>query len=139
MAWGENPADNFLQASHLAQLTAAIRPVSAPCQLIHGDLSGNVLFHHQLPPAIIDFSPYWRPAAWASAIVVADALVWEGADNRILNAVGHIADFGQYLIRALIFRAVSDQILTKAGPAAPGTHDPWARAVDLACRLAASA
>jgi uncharacterized protein (TIGR02569 family) len=139
VAWGERPADEFMHVSYLAQLTSAIRPVSAPSQLIHGDLSGNVLFHDQLPPAIIDFSPYWRPAAWASAIVVADALVWEGADNRILSAVGHIEDFGQYLIRALIFRAVDDRTLTKAGPAAPGTRDPWARAVDLACQLAARA
>jgi hypothetical protein len=38
-----------------------------------------VLFHDGLPPAIIDFTPYWRPVGYASAIVVADALVWEGA------------------------------------------------------------
>ena len=112
----------------------------APSQLIHGDLSGNVLFHDQLPPAIIDFSPYWRPAAYASAIVVADALVWEGADARILGAVSHIDDFGQYLVRALIFRAVTDRILGTDAPAASDAgDDPWAPAVDLACQLAARA
>jgi hypothetical protein len=47
--------------------------------LIHGDLTGNVLFHDELPPAIIDFTPYWRPLEFQSAVVVADALVWEGA------------------------------------------------------------
>jgi len=140
VAWGEIPGDDFAQVNHLPQLTAALRPVPAPSQLIHGDLSGNVLFDDQLPPAIIDFSPYWRPAAYASAIVVADALVWEGADARILDAVTHIDNFGQYLIRALIFRAVTDWILAKDAPAASGAgYGPWAPAVDLACQLAARA
>jgi hypothetical protein len=31
-----------------------------PEQLIHGDLSGNVLLGSH-PPAVIDMSPYWRP------------------------------------------------------------------------------
>jgi uncharacterized protein (TIGR02569 family) len=136
VAWGEMLGSDFAQVRHLPQLTSALRPVSAPSQLIHGDLSGNVLFHDQLPPAIIDFSPYWRPTAYASAIVVADALVWEGADSQILDAVRHIKDFGQYLIRALIFRAVTDWILTRDEPAASG--DPWAAAVDLACDLASN-
>jgi hypothetical protein len=46
---------------------------------------------------IIDFPPYWRPPAFASAIVVADALVWEGADEWLLHAVGHIRRFPQFL------------------------------------------
>jgi len=139
VAWGEYPAGDFPQVRHLPRLASALRPVSAPSQLIHGDLSGNVLFHDQLPPAIIDFSPYWRPVAYASAIVVADALVWEGADSQILDAVSHIDDFGQYLIRALIFRAVTDWILAKNEPAAPGLDDPWAPAVGLALQLTARA
>jgi uncharacterized protein (TIGR02569 family) len=136
VAWGEVPTSDFARVRYLPRLASAVRPLSAPRQLIHGDLSGNVLFHDQLPPAIIDVSPYWRPAAYALAIVVADALVWEGADSRILDAVSHLEDFGQYLIRALIFRAVTGWILAGDEPAAsPG--DRWAPAVDLACQLAA--
>ncbi len=31
-------------------------------QLVHRDLTGNVLFHPPLPPLVIDLSPYWlRP------------------------------------------------------------------------------
>jgi uncharacterized protein (TIGR02569 family) len=138
VAWGEIPAGDFAQVRHLPRLSGALRPVAAPGQLIHGDLTGNVLFHDQLPPAIIDLSPYWRPAAFGSAIVVADALVWEGADSQILDAVGHIGDFGQYLVRALIYRAVTDWMLTKGQPAESGADDdPWAPAVDLACQLTA--
>jgi hypothetical protein len=68
-------------------LVSALRPVTAPSQLIHGDLTGNVVFDSARPPAIIDFSPYRRPAAYAAAIVAADALVWEGAARQVLDAV----------------------------------------------------
>ena len=119
-------------------LVSALRPVITPSQLIHGDLTGNVLFDSLQPPAIIDFSPYWRPTAYASAIVIADALVWEGADRQILDAVTHIRDFGQYLVRALIFRAVTDWILSQEDPAVSAAEDddPWACALNLACQLA---
>jgi uncharacterized protein (TIGR02569 family) len=138
VAWGELPASDLPHVRHLRQLTSALRPVTAPSQLIHGDLTGNVLFDGQQPPAIIDFSPYWRPTAYASAIVIADALVWEGADIKVLEAVRHIDDFGQYLIRALIFRAVTDGILGQEQSAgSPAEDDPWAPAVHLACQLAA--
>ena len=52
---------------------------------MHGDLTGNVLFARGLPPAVIDFSPYWRPVGFASAVVVGDALLWEGADESLLD------------------------------------------------------
>jgi uncharacterized protein (TIGR02569 family) len=138
VAWGEIPASEFPDVRHLPELASALRPVTAPSQLIHGDLAGNVLFDSPQPPAIIDFSPYWRPTAYASAIVIADALVWEGADRQVLDAVTHIGDFGQYLVRALIFRAVTDWILSQEEPAnSAAEHDPWERPVNLACQLAA--
>jgi uncharacterized protein (TIGR02569 family) len=134
VAWGERPAAEFDQVPHIRRLVAALRPVTEPSQLIHGDLGGNVLFHPSLPPAIIDFSPYWRPAAFASAIVVADALAWEGADAGILAAVSHLSNFGQYLIRALIYRMVTERVVGISHPA--GGADPWAPAAALALLLA---
>jgi uncharacterized protein (TIGR02569 family) len=138
VAWGEMPASEFPDVRHVPELVAALRPVAAPGQLIHGDLTGNVLFDSAQPPAIIDFSPYWRPTAYASAIVVADALVWEGSGYQVLDAVAHISDFGQYLARALIFRIMTDWIASQEEPAnsAAEDRDPWARAVNLACQLA---
>jgi uncharacterized protein (TIGR02569 family) len=138
IAWGEIPVTAFPDVPHLPELASVLRPVAAPSQLVHGDLTGNVLFDDELPPAIIDFSPYWRPVTYAAAIVIADALVWEGADHQILRAVSHVDDFGQYLARALIFRIVTDWILTTgklSGSARPGPG-PWAGAVDLAGQLA---
>ncbi len=116
-----------------------LRPLEASSQLIHADLTGNVLFDDQLPPAVIDFSPYWRPAAFASAIVVADALVWEGADESILDAVAHIEDFGQLLLRALIYRAVTDRHSRPRDATDPDGVDPYLPAVELACYLSTRA
>jgi uncharacterized protein (TIGR02569 family) len=138
VAWGEIPAADFRHVRHVPRLAAAIRPVTGSSQLIHGDLAGNVLYHDALPPAVIDFSAYWRPVPFAAAVVVADALVWEGADESLLAAVGHIANFGQYLVRALIYRAVTGSVLGRPAEETVGPRpDPYAPAVDLACALAA--
>ncbi len=139
VAWGETPMAEFAHVRHVPRLAAAVRPVTAPSQLIHGDLGGNVLYDDALPPAIIDFSPYWRPVPFAAAVVVADALVWEGADASLLSAVRHIGNFGQYLLRALIYRAVTESVIDPSGQGTGGSRpDPYVPAVDLACALAAS-
>ena len=92
VAWGELDYDGI----------PALEPVGGDAQLIHGDLTGNVLFHNTLEPAVIDFAPYWRPPEFASAIVVADALCWEGAPDELADEVDR-----QYLLRALIYRGVT--------------------------------
>jgi uncharacterized protein (TIGR02569 family) len=105
-AWGET-ADH--EQPEVARLLAARRRIDAPDQLIHGDLSGNVLFADGLPPAVIDFSPYWRPAAYASAIVVVDAVAWYGADPALLATLDP-----QLLIRAVLFRLLCANDLAAA-------------------------
>jgi Ser/Thr protein kinase RdoA (MazF antagonist) len=86
VAWGERDPESVLAAApgplaaQLRSLLAALRPVRLPAQLIHGDLGGNVLFAAGEPPAVIDFSPYWRPAGLALAVAAVDALTWGGAD-----------------------------------------------------------
>jgi uncharacterized protein (TIGR02569 family) len=119
VAWGEAPFPE------LDDVLAALDPVDAPSQLIHGDLTGNVLFHDTLPPAILDFAPYWRPTEFGSAIVVADALDWEGAPDDLADIVDR-----QYLLRALVYRAVTSRVAGRAGPIPE---------LDLARRIVASA
>ncbi len=58
VAWGELAPAGFSRVKHLPRLVAALRPLTTPSQLVHGDLTGNVLFAAGLPPAIIDVSPY---------------------------------------------------------------------------------
>ncbi len=115
----------------LDRLFALRRPISLPSQLIHGDLTDNVLFDDELAPAIIDPTPYWRPAAFASAIVVHDAVRWWSADPEpLIAATAHLEEFPQLFVRAAIYRMVTSIIV--------GSDDPEDRreVVDLATWLA---
>lgn len=104
VAWGE--VDGSLPDA-VQPLLARRQPVDLPSQLVHGDLGENVLFHDALDPAVIDVSPFWRPAGYADAIVVADAVAWRGAGDdlveRLLRRQGE-----QLLLRAVLFRVAVD-------------------------------
>ena len=107
ISWGESPATDArlgggLGASAFATLAAGRRPVDLPSQLVHGDLTGNVLFAGSAPPAVIDMTPYWRPVDWAAAVVVVDAIAWGGAGLDL--AIGRADQWRQVLRRALMFR-----------------------------------
>lgn len=106
IAWGELPLPDFkLTNKPLAKIFGKIKKNNLPNQVIHGDMgTGNVLFAPQLPPAVIDISPYFRPADFSIAIMVIDALVYEGADISILNLCQGFKDFDQLLMRALARR-----------------------------------
>jgi uncharacterized protein (TIGR02569 family) len=108
VAWGEASVTALPEVSPLlSRLESSRLPVTADCQLVHGDLSGNVLFADGQPPAIIDFSPYWRPAAYADAVIAVDGLLWFGAAPDLLSLAYSSPDFPQLLVRALIFRLVA--------------------------------
>jgi len=99
-AWGDISLAPYRHWSHVARLERCLEPVRAPSQVIHSDLTGNVLFAEGLPPAVIDLSLYWRPAEFATAIVAADAMVWEGADLTELTSAIDVDQFGQLLTSA---------------------------------------
>ena len=106
VAWEEAdpPRDHPL----LERLSAIRAPVDLPSQVIHGDLTENVLFADHLPPAVIDVTPYWRPSGYSPAIVAADAIRWFGADpDELLSACADIEAFPQLFVRAIIFRLVT--------------------------------
>jgi uncharacterized protein (TIGR02569 family) len=116
IAWDELPVQAGPAALELLEpLLRSRRPVDLPSQLVHGDLAGNVLFADGLPPAIIDWPAYWRPASWASAVAVADALCWYGASPALAARWSHLPDWGQLLIRALIYRIATHE--AACGPA----------------------
>ena len=92
----------------LGRVLAIRRPIHAVPQVIHGDLTENVLFAEGLSPAVIDVTPYWRPAGFSNAIVVGDAIRWRGADPApLFDATADIEDFPQLFVRAVIFRLVT--------------------------------
>lgn len=136
VAWGESPSDDYLGVRHLTELVEALRPLPHEAQLIHGDLTGNVLFDEHLPPLVIDLSPYWRPVAFAAAVVVADALAFERAPRDVVDTLGNKPDRAQYLLRALIFRVVASHLSGRDRQWTGKENDPYAFPVDLALHLA---
>ena len=118
IAWEEEPmpTGEAYAGPVLRRLADARRPVSATPQLVHGDLTGNVLFAGEAPPAVIDFSPYFRPAGYALGVVMADAVVWHGATLDLLKPVAARPEMGQCLVRALLFRHVTGILLDRRLP-----------------------
>jgi uncharacterized protein (TIGR02569 family) len=100
VAWEELPLPADAGPA-LRALAAGRRPVHLRSQLVHGDLSGNVLLADGLPPLVLDLSPYWRPAAYATAVLVAD-----GAPEELLDG----PHASQLVLRARLFRAVTEHL-----------------------------
>jgi uncharacterized protein (TIGR02569 family) len=132
VAWGEAHVEIVPELSETySVLTSLISETpEVGVQLIHGDLTGNVLFAEGQPPAVIDFSPYWRPPAFGEAIVVGDAVLWHGADLTLLDEVDVDASGrATYMVRALIFRLVVTSEFSK--------HDNTGDGSESAMNLAA--
>lgn len=111
VAWDETTCALSPAAEHLhEQMRRHLGSTALESQLIHGDLSGNVLFDRDGQPVVIDFSPYLRPARYADAIVVGDAMLWEGAGVETLDVLGDDELNLQLLLRALVFRLVAEQL-----------------------------
>ncbi|MBU0706830.1 phosphotransferase, partial [Patescibacteria group bacterium] len=106
IAWGEQPFPDFsLTKDYFQNLSTLLTTNKLPDQIIHGDWGhGNILFDKDDKPVIIDFSPYWRPADFSIAIMIVDALAYEGADVSIVELCTNINDFNQLLLRALTRR-----------------------------------
>jgi hypothetical protein len=109
---GQVPGGQVLRGQ-VRSVLAALRPVRLEAQLIHGDLGGNVLFAEGEPPAVIDFSPYWRPAGLALAVAAVDALLWSGAAPAILDELADQPELDQLLARALVYRLVTEMIFRR--------------------------
>lgn len=92
-------------------------PEGIASQLIHGDISGNILFDDKTDnlPGIIDMIFYWRPASYAEAIVVADGLAWHGQGRGLVELYGTDELRIQLLARALCWRCVTFSIDTDLG------------------------
>ena len=114
-------------ASVTTHLTALLEPITPTCQVIHGDIAGNMLWTDTSRPAVIDFSPYWRPAPYATAIAITDAVLWYNADAaNLVDSTG--AELDQHLVRALLFRLSVDglQILDPGSGVTPSSsHVHW--------------
>ncbi len=71
VAWGEVSEDYGAPFDTLLGRLRVTLPALEP-QRVHADLTGNVVLSDDLPPGIIDPTLYWRPPAFAEAIVLVD-------------------------------------------------------------------
>ncbi len=108
LAWGEREPTGVGGAPFLAELLAARQVVSDPPGIVHGDLTGNVLFDDASAPAVLDLTLYWRPVRYAIAIIAVDAVCFEGAPMSLLETIEPSHRFAQHLVRALVFRIATD-------------------------------
>jgi uncharacterized protein (TIGR02569 family) len=117
-AWGEEdaPLDPAGGGRLFDALAGLRKPVDSAPQVVHGDLFGTVLFEPGEGAALIDFVPYWRPAEWAAAVVVVDALAWGGSDEGIVRRWEHLPEWPQSLLYALLFRLAVHALHPLSGP-----------------------
>lgn len=85
-------------------LAAHRRPIKLTPQVVHGELFGAMLFDRAGVPAVLDLVPFWRPAEWAAAVVVVDAIAWGGAEDALIDRWAELAEWPQALLRAVLHR-----------------------------------
>lgn len=98
-------------AGFVRECRRGAQSIDEPAQVVHADLTGNVLRDGE-SAGVIDWPAQWWPRELALAIVVADALCWQGATVALLDAWGDVG--GPALRRALAWRALTKALL---GPA----------------------
>ncbi|RSL56797.1 hypothetical protein CEP54_008633 [Fusarium duplospermum] len=150
VTWGEKSIDDVADVN--ADILSLVNPVlqqlsrlqkelpsDIGSQLIHGDLTGNVLFDDNdptAPPGIIDITPYWRPAVFAEAIVVADGLAWHGQGEGLVETYGTDEVHLQLLVRALYWRCLTFAIDSdEAWVRDNWTRTDYGRAVEIVQRI----
>ncbi|OBT77707.1 hypothetical protein VF21_03761 [Pseudogymnoascus sp. 05NY08] len=111
VAWGEEAVDVIPALAPLYEKLSSLRKEVGViiAQLVHGDLSGNILFSDEKPPVVIDFSPFFRHVDYAVAIAVVDGIAdfGEGEDLLRVAGLGVGRHAVQMLVRALLFRVVA--------------------------------
>jgi uncharacterized protein (TIGR02569 family) len=82
-------------------------PAKEAPQVVHGDLTGNVLRTSDDRAVVIDWPPYFRPQGWALAVVATDAVCWQGADLSLLRDWDDVSSWPQLVRRALVYRVTT--------------------------------
>lgn len=132
VAWAEDEVAGAADDPDVRALLGVRRPVRLPAQVVHGDLTGNVLVAPGRTPAVLDPSVYWRPVGYGSAVVVVDALAHEGGTLDLLRVPRDRDELAQLLVRAALFRLVTEHLLG----AREAGRESWRPVVAAVCRLA---
>lgn len=133
MIWGFLPMQyGEILKPVMIKLESLLKPINLKNQLIHGDMTGNILFHSDLPPAVIDLSPYWRPAQYAEAIIVVDSIVWDAAPDTVIKELDNTFETYQLLLRAAMWRIkTTEEHISQYGKGDIINIDSYDHIVDL--------
>lgn len=113
LAWEDaEPQGDAATLDVIERLRGHLAPVDATAQVIHGDILPNVLLADGLPPAVIDWPPYFRPVGFAAAIAVTDAVTFREAPMSLLDEWSTGPEWNQLLVRALLYRLGPTGIFT---------------------------
>jgi uncharacterized protein (TIGR02569 family) len=115
-AWGEEEVelDQSRGGRWFELLAGSAKPAPVPNQLAHGDLYRSVRLGSDGIPTVIDFRPFHRPAEWASALVVVDAIVAGDAGAGLIDRWSHLPGWPQMLLRAMLFRLAAHALAPRA-------------------------
>lgn len=80
---------------------------TAPSQLIHADLAGNVFVDPIGQPVVLDFTPAFRSIGFQAGIVIADTLLW--GDQNAAD-MGPLDGDATNLARGLLFRLIAAEL-----------------------------
>ena len=126
-AWEVVPEDLDVDIAQLVTPLLARRHPLPPLkyQLIHVDVNdANVLVAPGMLPAIIDFTPAWRPAAYAIAMFA----FWIGLyreQRASLEQFATVPAFEQLLIRATLSKLFTLHEFRKQDPQLTTAREPW--------------
>ncbi len=136
-AWGEEQVRLGAAATGILDaITELLADQNRPSarQLVHGDLTGNVFVDPSGVPVVLDVSPYIRPRRWAAAIVMADAVLWLGAELSVAKSFAVSDPAARDLLgRALAFRVVAEQL--EATPRHGAMLEPYRRVLAALSQL----
>jgi len=117
IAWGELEVPLVPEIRAVIEsLRSRMQPSRERQQVIHADLAGNILFAEDCEPAVIDLSPYWRPASYAMALTIVDAVLWYGGSLDLLAELSRFDDARQLVARALTFRLAIEGLFALDDP-----------------------
>lgn len=133
MTWGEQTLVYGPRLEKVVtRLESLIKPVDLESQLIHGDMTGNILFQDGHLPAVIDLSPYWRPAEFATAVIIVDSIVWDGAEDSLIDQIENTPTMNQLLLRAALWRIkTTEEFVKKYGKGSLDDVNSYSHFIDV--------
>ncbi len=107
VTWGELKIQYEEKFQNIINVIQPIlKPNNLSYQIIHGDITRNIIFNEKEFPGVIDLTLYWRPKDYAKALLIVDAITWEDTNLDVYNLVVDVPEINQLLLRAGLRRII---------------------------------